>query len=293
MPYSTSRFQNPFGFTLTPWVKRLLIANTAVWVVDALLDLFRYGGLVPWALAFVPAAALYRPWTVLTYMFVHGTFFHLLFNMLGLFFFGPPLEERWGSREFIKFYLIAGLGGALLSCITPHTPIIGASAAIYGIMMAYAMYWPDNQVYIYGILPVKVKWLVVAIVVISILGAFGSIGSGGIAYLAHLGGFATAFLYLRSPWAPSPWGPPVRPSKPRPRAKAEAAKKGGALHWPGHSEKPAAQNPAGVTRRSPDEQQLLDDVDRILEKISARGLGSLTDEERQRLDEVSRRYRSN
>ncbi|MBV9772322.1 MAG: rhomboid family intramembrane serine protease [Gemmatimonadetes bacterium] len=274
-------------------MKRLLIANTAVWVVDAVLGLFHYGGLVQWALAFVPAATLYRPWTILTYMFVHGSFFHLLFNMLGLFFFGPQLEERWGSREFIKFYLIAGLGGALLSCLMPRVPIIGASAAVYGVMLAYAMYWPDNQVYIYGIFPVKVKWLVAAIVVISIFSALSPSGGGGVAHLAHLGGFATAFLYLKSPWAPSAWGPSIStPKKPRARAKA---KTGLAAHWPGQAaSKPAApQNPPGATRTRPDEQALLDDVDRILEKISARGLGSLTDEERQRLDEVSRRYRSN
>lgn len=291
MSYSTSRFQNPFGFMLTPWVKRLLIANTAVWVVDFVLGLFRYGGPVQSLMAFVPALVLYRPWTILTYMFVHGGFLHLLFNMLGLFFFGPPLEERWGSREFLKFYLIAGLGGALLSFAMPNVAILGASAAIYGVMLAYAMYWPDNQVYIYGIFPVKVKWLVAAIVVISIVSALSPSGGGGVAHLAHLGGFATAFLYLKSPWAPNPWGPSIQTPR-KPRAKA-AAKTGFAAHWQGQAAKPAPQNPAGATRTTRDEQQLLDDVDRILEKISARGLSSLTPEERQRLDEVSRRYRSN
>ncbi len=297
MPYSTSGFQNPFGISLTPWVKRLLIANAAVWAVSFILGLSGYRDVVASAMAFTPAEALRKPWTILTYMFAHSGFFHFFFNMLGLFFFGPPLEERWGEREFIKFYLIAGLGGALLSVFTPQVPIVGASAAVYGVMLAYAMYWPDNQVYIYGIFPVKVKWLVLAIVALSVLGAMGSVGAGGgVAYLAHLGGLATAFLYLKSPWAPNPWGPTV-PSRSR-------KEKGFSLPWqkPKAKPKPVAraaatpatpQNAPGATNQTRDERQLLDDVDRILEKISARGLGSLTEEERKRLDEVSRRYRSN
>ncbi len=292
MAYATSRFGNPFGFTVTPWVKRLLIANTAMWVLAFLLAHSGAEDVLERALAMTPVEVLRKPWTLVTYMFVHDGPLHLLFNMLGLFFFGPPLEERWGGREFLKFYLIAGLGAALLSFITPTTPIVGASGAIYGILMAYAMYWPDNPVYIWGIFPVKVKWLVTGIVVITVLGSLSS-GTSGIAYLAHLGGLATGFLYLKSPFAPSPWGP-------SPRSKAGKVRQGGGLSlgWLKRDRSPAAkqstpQKPAGATNRARDEQQLLDDVDRILEKISARGLGSLTDEERKRLDEVSRRYRSN
>lgn len=288
MAYSTSGFQNPFGITLTPWVKRLLLANTAVGVIAVLLSLAGAGGAAWRALAFVPEQLLGRPWTPLTYMFVHADFFHYLFNMLVLFFFGPPLEERWGSTAFLKFYLVAGLGGALLSFFTPHASIGGASAAVYGIMLAYAMIWPDNPVYIWGIFPVKVKWLVMGLAAISAFGALASYGSG-IAHWAHLGGFATAFLYLKSPWAPSAWGPP-------PRQKRKGGGLGGvSLPWQRKKKAPApaAQKPAQATKRDRDEQQLLDDVDRILEKISARGLASLTEEERRRLDEVSRRYRSN
>src|SRR5688572_29169562 len=97
------------GYMLTPWVKRLLLANGVVFIATWIF---------PWLiayLAFQPSAVILRPWTILTYMFAHGGFWHIFFNLLALFFFGPPLEERWGSREFIKYYLICGLGGAALS----------------------------------------------------------------------------------------------------------------------------------------------------------------------------------
>ncbi|HEX2094662.1 MAG TPA: rhomboid family intramembrane serine protease [Longimicrobiaceae bacterium] len=292
MAYATRSFENPFGFAVTPWVKRLLIAIATVWVIDFLLRLSGSGSL--WgALAFVPGEVLRKPWTPLTYALVHGGFFHALFNMLGLFFFGPPLEERWGSREFLKFLLVAALGGILLSALGVFAGLLplyvsigGASAAVYGVMLAYAMYWPDNPIYLWGVFPVKAKWMVLGLVVLSIV--FSLDGGGGTAHLAHLGGFASAFLLLKSPWAPSPWGPTIgsRPQKQKRRL---------TFGWGRRKPTKVAtpQKPAGAVKPTRDEQQLLDDVDRILEKISARGLSSLTEEERKRLDEVSRRYRSN
>src|SRR5690625_114046 len=111
-----------FGYRLTPWVKRLLIANTAVFLLLILVP-----ALGP-HLAFRPSRVLFQPWTLVTYMFVHGGFLHLFFNMIGLFFFGPPLEERWGSREFFKYYLICGLGGAVLSFFFGmYGAVVGAS----------------------------------------------------------------------------------------------------------------------------------------------------------------------
>lgn len=277
-----SERSNPFGVFLTPWVKRLLIANGVVFLITLAFRI-----VVPY-LAFTPAEALVRPWSLLTYMFVHGDFFHLFFNMLGLFFFGPVLEERWGSANFLKFYLIAGFGGALLSLIFPYQPIIGASAAVYGIMVAFAMYWPDNPIHVWGIFPVKAKWLVAFLVAMSMFYAVTG-GQGGVAHLAHLGGAATAFLYLKSPWAPSQWGNVYgstkkkakrdwNPFRRRPRAVVDA------------QPKPAPRpRPAAVQA----EIRALDEVDRILDKISEHGLGALTDEERRLLEEASRRTRSN
>lgn len=281
MAYSTGSFSNPFGFVVTPWVKRLLIANAAVFVVT-----LAFSGLVPY-LGLTPARLLTQPWTLVTYMFVHGGFFHLLFNMLGLFFFGPPLEERWGSSEFVKFYLLTGLGGALLSLVFPHQMIVGASAAVYGVMVAFAMYWPDNPIYIYGIFPVKAKWLVAFLVGMSVFYAATG-GQAGVAHLAHLGGAMAAFGYLKSSFAPSPFG--VTVPKPRRPKREWRVLSSGAAAEPARKDAPAVR--ASGAARAREVHRALDEVDRILDKISADGIGSLTEEERRRLDEASRKFRT-
>lgn len=279
--YRSSSFGggNPFGFVVTPWVKRLLIANTVVFVITLIVPaLVRL-------LAFVPAEILVRPWTALTYMFVHASFFHLLFNMLALFFFGPPLEERWGGEEFLKFYLITGFSGAVLSLFFPHMAIVGASGAIYGIMVAFAMYWPENPIYIWGIFPVKAKWLVGFLVGFSVFASVTGGGGSGVAHLAHLGGALAAFAYLKSSWAPSEWGAPPRARRPR---SWKVLSSGSEPPRKETSRTKPAQPPSAA-----DTHRTLDEVDRILEKISSEGLSSLTEEERQYLDEASRRFRSN
>ncbi|MET0399296.1 MAG: rhomboid family intramembrane serine protease [Longimicrobiaceae bacterium] len=282
------------GFSVTPWVKRLLIANTAVFLVAFIAVRLGYGPWIVDRFALEPREILTEPWTILTYAFLHLGIGHVFFNMLSLFFFGPMLEERWGSRAFIRFYLVAAAGSALFAALealfVPNVVVLGASGAIYGLMMAFAMAWPTMPIHVWGIFPIQARWLVAIMAVLSLL----LIGGGGVSHLAHLGGFATAFLYLRSPWAPSAWGE-LPPSRRKPARAKERAGSGLSLGWLRKEppQPPAPQKPAGDTNRPRDEQQLLDDVDRILEKISARGLGSLTDEERKRLDEVSRRYRSN
>lgn len=266
---------------LTPLVKRLIIANAAVFVVTLLApQLVQY-------LQFEPSRIFPRVWTPFTYMFVHGGIFHVLFNMLILFFFGPPLEDRWGSREFLRFYVICGLSGALLSALTPY-PIIGASGAVLGVMVAFAMFWPDNPIYIWGIFPVKAKWLVAFMVGMNIFSALGG-GPAGIAYLAHLGGAFAAFGYLKSPWAPPAWG--ERPPK---RSGAERDWRGtitGLVRGASSKEEVTTT----VTRITPRRTRPTagDDVDRILEKISHGGLSSLTPEEREQLEEASRKFRTN
>jgi len=267
------------GFPMTPWVKRLLIANFAVFAAIAL-------GLLPpsvtAALAFGVPDFLTHPWSPLTYMFVHGTFSHVFMNMLVLFFFGPPLESKWGGRFFIRYYLVCGLGGALFSILLYSligpTTMIGASGAIFGLLLAFAMNWPDAQIYLYFLFPVPAKWFV------GVLGAFTLFATvrgsgGGVAHWAHLGGMATGFVMLRygermgrglkqaffkdrpAHVRVEPGGPPVRPV-------------------------PERRSRRGVDGDS------LDEVDRILDKIRETGMSSLTDEERAFLDEMSRRYKT-
>jgi membrane associated rhomboid family serine protease len=171
---------------MTPWVRRLIVANVVMFGLQNVVP-----GLTQ-ALAFLPAAVLSRPWTIITYMFLHGGITHILFNMIALYFFGMRVEERLGSN-FIVLYLVSGIGGALLSLVlTPYVPIIGASGAIMGVMMAYAMYWPRERVYIWGVVPVE-AWLLVGAYALLDLFGFGA----GIAHFAHLGGLATGFVYLK------------------------------------------------------------------------------------------------
>ena len=270
--------QAPWNFTLTPWVKRILVANLVVFVVT-MMDrelFFRW-------FAFAPSEILTRPWGAFTYMFLHGDFWHLFINMLVLFFFGPPLESRWGSREFVKYYFLCGLGGVVLSFLfVPHW-IVGASAAIYGLMLAFALNWPNAPIYIWGIFPVKAKWLVGFLFAVSLLSALGGAG-GNIAHFAHLGGIVTGFLYLRSDW---------RPSLPQ-KARREGSAGRRLAIVPREKSREAARSKESRTPERPaGEESLLDEVDRILDKISATGISSLTPEERETLDEVSRRHRSN
>ena len=218
-------------------------------------------------------------------MFVHGGFWHLFFNMLVLFFFGPPLEAKWGGREFLRFYLIAGLGAAVLGLFLADGVVVGASGAIYGVMLAFAMNWPNAPIYVWGIFPVKAKWLVGFFFVLAVFGTFDPVQSST-AHFAHLGGLLTAFIYLKADWRP----------------RAALGRMG--RRRSGRTPRPLAIVPREVTEsraaesertESPpaDERQLLDEVDRVLDKISAEGMAALTLEERALLDEVSRRHRTN
>lgn len=268
-----------FGYQLTPWVKRLLIANAAVFFLTLVIGNPRW--VADW-LAFQPARLLTRPWGVFTYMFVHAGLGHVFMNMLVLFFFGPPLEEKWGSREFVKFYLICGMGGVALSLLFASAPIIGASAAVYGIMMAFALAWPRTPIYVWGIFPVQARWLIVFLFAMTFMSAFGR-GGGDIAHFAHLGGLITGFIYLKSDWRAAEAMGKVRKMATRklaivPRQDAERAEAG--------SIRPKRES---VTA----EKQMLDAVDRVLDKISAQGMASLTVAEKKLLDDVSRRRRSN
>lgn len=170
------------------WTIRLIAANVVVFFLSSVVP-----GLTE-QFALVPAEILHYPWTLVTYMFLHGDGFHILFNMLGLFFFGPRLETEMGGRDFLLLYFISGMSGALLSYITPHTPIIGASGAVYGIFLAFARFWPREQILIWGIIPVEARTLVIIMTAMSVWGGFS--GGGNTAHWAHLGGFVGGFLYL-------------------------------------------------------------------------------------------------
>jgi len=241
---------------MTPWVKRLLIANVAVFFLQLVLPVTTA------FLAFIPSQALVRPWTFVTYMFAHdpNSVTHILFNMLVLYFFGPRVEERLGSSHFIRLYLFSGIVGAILSIVfAPNGYIVGASGAIFGVQLAFAKYWPRERIYIWGILPIEAWLLVLITTVFSLWSGFGGRG-GGVAHFAHLGGYLGAWIYLL-------WMERRSPTR----------------AWKAKLEKPAKKVDIG-NWRSIDTQSIHEvnraEVDRILDKINAKGIESLTPQER-------------
>ena len=138
-----------------------------------------------------------RPWTALTYTFLHADFMHLLFNMIGLFFFGPRLEERLGGRDFLILYFGSGMGGAILSFIfAPASAVVGASGAVFGVLLGFAYFWPRENIHIWGVIPIQARWLAILLVAVSLYFGFSS-GRSSIAHFAHLGGLVLAFGYLK------------------------------------------------------------------------------------------------
>jgi membrane associated rhomboid family serine protease len=267
-------------FALTPWVRRLLAANAVVYLLT--ITVFTGGWFVQ-TFAFSPATALAHPWTFLSYMFVHAGFLHLAFNMLMLFFFGPAVEERMGGRAFLGYYLVCGLGGAALSFLialfTPVAPFVGASGAVLGVALAFAMMWPDAPILIFPLpVPIKAKWLVLGLAVLDLMPAL--VGSSDqVAHFAHLGGLLFGFLYLRGE---ALLRRPTKPARER-RTMAPAAVAGST---DGARRREAPRRPAARTQAATPAE-----IDRLLDKISASGIDSLTAEERQLLSERSRQLR--
>jgi len=243
---------------VTPVVRSLLIANVGAFFLQMMLRT-TMPGLVD-LLVFVPQEVLWRPWTIVTYMFLHSGLMHLLFNMLALFFFGPRVEDRLGSRPFTILYFVSGISGALLSfALSPGAAIIGASAGVFGVMLAFAYYWPDTPILIWGIIPVPARILVIITTVFALWSGFGG-SRGGTAHFAHLGGYVGAYAYLK-------W---LGRSRTAFKKKATAAPVDASRKLAGWK---------SIDRARVHEVNL-EEVDRILDKINAQGMGSLTEQER-------------
>jgi membrane associated rhomboid family serine protease len=282
--YQSSPRQSPYA--LTPWVKGLIMANVVVYFLTITVLPTQ---LVINLLAFQPNQLGLRWWTFLTYLFVHGDFFHLLFNMLLLFFFGPALEERMRGSGFGLFYLTCGFGGAALSYIaafySPSPPIIGASGAVLGTALAFAMNWPNAPIYIFPLpMPIKVKWLVAFLVAIDLI-MVSTGAQSGTAHWAHIGGLLFAFIYVTSEERVMRRAKAVfdqqrsaqRAEQPT-RRKREVIK-----------EKVVAGSQRKETEKKQEDRAVA--IDRVLDKISKSGIESLTDEERTLLEEESRQLR--
>lgn len=239
---------------MTPVVRYLLLANVAAFFLQSAAPEIANAGV------FVPMLALVRPWSIVTYMFLHGGLWHLGLNMLCLFFFGPRLEDRLGSKRFTLLYFLSGFTGAFFSIIfAPLSPIIGASAGVFGVMMGFAHFWPHTPILIWGIFPVPARILVIFTTVLTVWSGFTGAG-GNIAHFAHLGGYAGAYAYLR-------WLDRARSTFKR---KASAAP-------PAVTHKLEGWSSIDLTKVHEVNRE---EVRRLLEKIKTQGVGALSGQER-------------
>ena len=266
MYYDSRSYRFNLGGLMTPMVKRILIINISVFVLDLLLmSFFRlrlslYFGLVPKLI--VSELAFFQ---FFTYMFLHGNFFHLFWNMFILWMFGSDLEREWGAKEFLFFYLLTGVGAGLLNflaMLNSMIPTIGASGAIYGLLAAFGMLFPNRLIYIYFLFPVKAKYFVLFIGFITFTSAF-SYSDSNIAHFAHLGGMLFGYLYIRSNFQLFKFKNFFKRGDP-----------GMTVHW-----------------KEDDSEDLKSEVDRILDKIQQSGFESLTEKERETLKNASDYYR--
>lgn len=199
--YPSSGVSHSFGpGRMTPAVKLLVITNLVVFVLNLIVPMMTL------RLGLQPQAVFkdFAIWQPVTYMFLHDTggVGHILINMLALWMFGTELERTWGTRFFTKYYFVAGVGAAMTSLILSifvdgiyYSVTVGASGAIYGLLLGYGLYFPNRPIYLYFIFPIPAKYFVMIVGGIAFISALGGPG-GGIAHSAHLGGLLVGYVYL-------------------------------------------------------------------------------------------------
>lgn len=290
---------------LTPAVQAFIAITIAVMFVQTAIG---PSDMSAW-LGFDSSRLPGRWWTAFTYMFVHGGLVHLLANLYPLYLFGPRLERHWGAdgggaKRFTWFYLVCGLGGVVFELLFMRGggALIGASAAVFGVMTAYAMQWPDDEVYVLFIVPVRARTLAVGLLVFNLVLGVMTTGAGGLnmAYCAHLGGVIAAYIYMRMsasggmdqvqqrvaniPDADEP--PRAIPRNPPRRERGDEVDDIVAKSRAIAGKRVVSMSPK--TRRG---EARADELNRVLDKISQHGIESLTSDERKVLEEMSKRLR--
>jgi len=266
--YTSSGFKQSFNrptITIPSGVKFLLIVNVVVFILLELSGqkslLFRTFGLVPslvWS--------KFKIWQLFTYLFIHGGIFHIIFNMFVLWMFGKDLESQWGKMEFLLFYFVCGIGAGLITVlfsVNSIVPIVGASGAIYGLLLAYGFTYPNQMVYLYGLVPIKVKYMVLGLGAIAFFASL-SAGQSNVSHITHLSGMIIGliFIYFNINWKV------IKLWYIRMRLK-------------GLSQQPAKQDN--------EEAQMKKQVDKILDKLNDSGWDSLTEQEENYLTQASKR----
>ena len=265
--YTSPGFRRGFSrptFTIPSGVKLLVIINIVVFILTELSGqrnmLFSSFGLVPnqvWT--------NFKVWQLFTYLFVHGGFLHIFFNMFVLWMFGKDLEMQWGKNEFLLFYFTCGIGAGLMTVlfsINSIVPIVGASGAIYGLLVAYGFTYPNRMVYLYGLFPLKVKYMVLGLGVIAFFASL-SANQSNVSHITHLSGMIIGVLYI---YFILNWK----------NIKMEYYR----LRLKNLKQKTSAQNDEEVLMKKK--------VDEILDKLNASGWDSLTEQEEKYLTQASK-----
>lgn len=297
-----SRFVGGFGSFIPPTIKALVGINVAVFLLDWLvLGMLTYRGmpLSQWVVQLFglmpPGSGYFFPyWQLITYQFLHGGFWHLFFNMFALWMFGSELDYMWGSRRFLTYYLLSGIGGGILNLFVNNAPTIGASGAIMGVLVAYGMTFPDRPVMIFPLfIPIPAKIFVIIYAALDLFSGLTATDSG-VAHFAHLGGALTGFLLLRygdrigifsalERLRPASRQKRLHQQLPREPIEAEF------IEIPGRMAPGVKPVFHGASFFYKGEYISEETVDRILEKIAANGIESLSQHEKDILYEVSRR----
>jgi membrane associated rhomboid family serine protease len=285
----------------TMGVQGLIAANIAIYYLQ-LVGIF---GSLEKSFGFTLGAFEGRWWTIATFMFVHGGFWHLLANMYALYLFGPRLEQAWGTRRFMRFYVFCA-GAALLAhaaLVRDGSTLIGSSAPIFGVMIASAITWPNDEVFVLSVFPMRAWTAVWSFIGINAGVGIYLTGTPGLRfeYLVHLAGAIAGWAFMRTPGAPSleqlrqrvsrvpDAEDPPRPiprSQPRGRERDdtdEIVQRSRAM-LARRASAPRVASPKGGEPRS-------EELNRVLDKISAFGIESLSEGERKTLEEMARRLR--
>ncbi len=244
---------------VSPFIKLMLISNLAIFMIQSLANypLSDFLGLTPARFFAEFPNLLFQPFT---YMFLHADFWHIFFNMFALWMFGTEIEFTWGKKAFAKFYILAGLSGAVLTLIfqpeLPY-PVIGASGAIYGVLIAYWLLFPHRYLYIYFLFPVKVKWAIPGFMILGFMA-----GGGNIAHFAHLGGAIFGLIFVKADWRIARFGNMLK----KIRLKKQEAK---------------------FEKNRLKAEDTMKRVDEILDKISEVGIDNISREDRKFLEDTS------
>ena len=198
--YSSHGFRQGFSgnpLLLPEGVKILLIINISVFILMELLGqkniLFQLFGLVPQSVL-----QEYKLWQVITYLFLHGGWIHIIFNMFILWMFGKDLEVDWGKNEFLIYYFVCGIGAGLITVlfnINSPVVIVGASGAIYGVLIAFGFAYPNRIVYLYGVFPLKVKYVVLGLAIFAFFASL-SASQSKVSHITHLSGMIIGIIYI-------------------------------------------------------------------------------------------------